>query len=492
MLAFMTAWCQWVSNGIMAHGPLLVHAKQCGHELVKTSPRPPDGSFTHFLVPKQRLQLWTQYNWQQHGHDGLAAITRFLKVNGFWSAPGLELADLAPPVVGQTTQEKNLALLSNVVLRAIWKDFSAPRGVELFIHDDEHRKNYEWCMQAGIPEQVESCVLRPMSSPTAMPGATQAVYYLQSKGHWFWAFFPHEGTGNLQVKWIRGRTPPGQLTKVLPHQPALTALMAAAAYSIPKGRIGRVASLAAAAASKLPTASAQFAAQGHVVVLHSGYGWWTLLCTFAAVMVVWFLYQWTRLGSIGDGLLGMRNRARVTITLDSTTQTPTILTIHATMQTHITSSPTATQTPKQAQTDASTMTDGTGLPGPTLCAAPVPKPYTPHPTSHAPPSPPLPPPSPAFATASSAQTRNHVSAVQIRSEIAAMHRSYPLTAADERQAIRNALIALGARCCGKVPDDFSGTNQYWTRIKCFVCGEMYQRVPAHRYDGRSNRYVGDR
>ena len=51
--------------------------------------------------------------------------------------------------------------------------------------------------------------MRPASSNTAVPGATQATYFLQSKGHWFWGFFPREGTGNLQVKWIRGRTPPG-------------------------------------------------------------------------------------------------------------------------------------------------------------------------------------------------------------------------------------------------------------------------------------------
>jgi hypothetical protein len=82
--------------------------------------------------------------------------------------------------------------------------------VQLCIHDDEHLENYEWCIHKGMPEQVESCFLRPMSSATAMPGTTQATYYLQGKGHWFWAFFPHEGTGNLQVKWIRGRTPPGK------------------------------------------------------------------------------------------------------------------------------------------------------------------------------------------------------------------------------------------------------------------------------------------
>ena len=34
---------------------------------------------------------------------------------------------------------------------------------------------------------------------------------MQSKGHWFWSFFPDEGTDILQVKWIRGRTPPGKV-----------------------------------------------------------------------------------------------------------------------------------------------------------------------------------------------------------------------------------------------------------------------------------------
>ena len=81
-LAFMLAWCSRVSRGTMAHGPLLAHARQCGHELVKQSEKQPDGSFAHFLVPKKSLQVWTQYDWQEHGHDGLAAITTTLKLHG--------------------------------------------------------------------------------------------------------------------------------------------------------------------------------------------------------------------------------------------------------------------------------------------------------------------------------------------------------------------------------------------------------------------------
>ena len=31
MMAFTTAWCSRVAQGIMAHGPLLAHARQRGH-----------------------------------------------------------------------------------------------------------------------------------------------------------------------------------------------------------------------------------------------------------------------------------------------------------------------------------------------------------------------------------------------------------------------------------------------------------------------------
>ena len=176
----------------------------------KTSSKQADGSFCHFLVPKQRVQTWTQYDWQEHGRDGLEAITKFLKLNGFWTNVDMEVSNVAPPMIGQSTKEKNLVLLSNIVPRAMWKDFHTPRRVKLIIHDEMYLDNYEWSIHAGIPDSVETCFLRPVSSVAAMPGATQATYYLQSKGHWFWGFFPHEGTGNLQTKWIRGRTPPGK------------------------------------------------------------------------------------------------------------------------------------------------------------------------------------------------------------------------------------------------------------------------------------------
>ena len=131
MLVCMAAWCDRVSRGIMAHGPLLAHARQCGHDLVKTSCKQPDGSFCHFLVPKKRLQPWNQYDWQEHGRDGMDAITKFLKLNGFWTDCGMEVANVAPPMLAQSTKEKNLLLLSDIVPRAMWKDFHTPRGGEV-------------------------------------------------------------------------------------------------------------------------------------------------------------------------------------------------------------------------------------------------------------------------------------------------------------------------------------------------------------------------
>ena len=82
------------------------------------------------------------------------------------------------------------------------------------------------------------------------------------------------------------------------------------------------------------------------------------------------------------------------------------------------------------------------------------------------------PPSASSSTASA--SRKSLSFVQILTEMRLLvsDRNLPfLTAKDEKYVIRCALVKLGARCCGKVPADFSGSNQYWTRIKCLVCGE---------------------
>ena len=211
MLTFMIAWTRRVAMGHMAHGPLLAHAVQCGHQLKKTTNKERDGSFTTFLVPHRRLEEWTKYDWQEHGRDGLAAVTKFLKLNGFWTGSCMTVSKTTAPHMARSQKEMNLVVLADTVPRAMWNDFNAPRGVKLFIHDETYLNDYKWSTHLGIPEDIERCFLRPESSVGAVPGTAQVTYYLQSKGHWFWAFFPHEGSGHLQVKWIRGRTPPGKL-----------------------------------------------------------------------------------------------------------------------------------------------------------------------------------------------------------------------------------------------------------------------------------------
>ena len=110
-LAFMMAWCTRVSNGIMAHGPLLAHARQCGHTLVKKTTMLGNGEDATFLVPKRTCEDWSLYPWQEHGRHGLDAITTFLKNNGFWTAVDMEVSNVPPPMRGQSKREKNVHLM---------------------------------------------------------------------------------------------------------------------------------------------------------------------------------------------------------------------------------------------------------------------------------------------------------------------------------------------------------------------------------------------
>ena len=210
MLAFMSAWCKRVRDGIMAHGPLLAHAVQCGDCLARTTNVEIDGSTSDFLVPKKRHEAWSNYSWQQHGADGLAGITKFLQLNGFWSAPVMPITHLKTPAPAQTLMQINKQKLADTVPKAVWQNFHPPRGVEVYIFNETYQNQYQWSIKAGVPDEVEQCFRRPASCVNHIPGGSEVTYYMQSKGHWFWAFFPHEGTGNLEVKWIRGRIPTGK------------------------------------------------------------------------------------------------------------------------------------------------------------------------------------------------------------------------------------------------------------------------------------------
>ena len=169
-----------------------------------------DGSTSDFLVPKKRHEAWSNYSWQQHGADGLAGITKFLQLNGFWTAPVMPLTGLKTPAPAPTLMQLNKKKLADTVPKAVWQDFHPPRGVEVYIFNETYQNQYQWPIKAGVPDEVEQCFRRPVSCVNHIPGGSEVTYYMQSKGHWFWAFFPHEGTGNLEVKWIRGRIPAGK------------------------------------------------------------------------------------------------------------------------------------------------------------------------------------------------------------------------------------------------------------------------------------------
>ena len=52
---------------------------------------------------------------------------------------------------------------------------------------------------------------------------------------------------------------------------------------------------------------------------------------------------------------------------------------------------------------------------------------------------------------------------------------YPGTLREETDAVLEAMAHLGCRCCGEFPNDRTGTNQYYVRVKCRVCGQLCMR-----------------
>ena len=129
--------------GTMAHGPLLAHAVQSGHLIVKATADCLDKQSRSFLAPRERHGTWQEYNWQAHGRDALHAITKYLKVNGFWTEPVMPVKHLTPPKKAQSQREINEALLAECVPREMWKEYHAPRGVSLAIFDSDLLELYE-------------------------------------------------------------------------------------------------------------------------------------------------------------------------------------------------------------------------------------------------------------------------------------------------------------------------------------------------------------
>jgi hypothetical protein len=94
-----------------------------------------------------------------------------------------------------------------------------------------------------------------------------------------------------------------------------------------------------------------------------------------------------------------------------------------------------------------------------------------------PPREPQPRPSPQPRPA--AQPESHrVTIDEVFAEISRRCEAYPVDHRGEARAVSFALQRLGARCCGRPPLDFSGTNHFCIRAKCPSCGAVALRYPS--------------
>ena len=89
-----------------------------------------------------------------------------------------------------------------------WQNVTLIRGVELWLDDEAVLRDYTWSVVNGGPAVRE--VQCPVRSGELRPGEYLATYYQQVKGHWFWAMYMDE-SGQLTVKWVRGRCEPGSI-----------------------------------------------------------------------------------------------------------------------------------------------------------------------------------------------------------------------------------------------------------------------------------------
>ncbi len=210
-LAIMLTWCTRVTEDIMPHGPLLAHAVQCGHSLEEHSMRDAiTGEMSTFLVPKKHHGTWEDYSWEKHGGDGVDGIKAILLVSGFWTAPIMPVSHLPALAPARSQQDENLTLLAEGAARSVLAKLAPPRGVKVFLKEACYQENYSWVERDGVPHDVTQCFLRPASFVCSVPGAVQVTYFMQSMGHYFYALYRHERTGNLVAKCVKGRTPVGR------------------------------------------------------------------------------------------------------------------------------------------------------------------------------------------------------------------------------------------------------------------------------------------
>ena len=190
-MSVMMQWCQRVVDGRMPHGALLAHTRLTGQIVVQGQ---------GYTVPGPNV------DWQQHGQVGVAAIRAFLLSLGFYPQMVESVHGRAPPAV-PSLAERNRHKKEQGFPSVEWTKLTLIRGVELWIDDEGMLQNHTWDMVPG--GLVVSEVQCPVSPGNLLPGEYNITYFQQIKGHWFWAMYKDEATGQLTVKWVRGKCPPG-------------------------------------------------------------------------------------------------------------------------------------------------------------------------------------------------------------------------------------------------------------------------------------------
>ena len=102
----------------------------------------------------------------------------------------MPITHLKTPAPAQTLMQINKRKLADTVPKAVWQDFQAPRGVEVYIFNETYQDQYRWSSKAGVPDEVEQCFRRLASCVNLIPGGSEVTYYMQSKATGF-GFFSH-------------------------------------------------------------------------------------------------------------------------------------------------------------------------------------------------------------------------------------------------------------------------------------------------------------
>ena len=123
-----------------------------------------------------------------------------------WVLPPHGVAAVPVAPIPSRANDNDLTM-SKCMPAAMWEEFSLVRGVELYVDDAFTKENYTWAHMEGNPKG-ENWYQCPAFSVRA-PGECNVSWYMQSKGHWFWALYPAGQDGSLVAKWVRGRQPAG-------------------------------------------------------------------------------------------------------------------------------------------------------------------------------------------------------------------------------------------------------------------------------------------